>query len=662
MNIGHLETAPETVLDQSGFEGEAWADALIDGDPAAAREDFVAALRKGPIRTNPQTDLIGLRRRLYGDSPGYLETIDADETAEKCHTGVYGISHQFEDEIDWFHNPTTDLEEYDPTAEWQWQLNRHYQWIGLADAYEETGKVKYVEAFEEELRSWLAQCPRPEDSGNYRPSAWRTIETGIRTGWVWPYAFETFRRCEEISDETLWLWVCSFRDHGIHLLRHVTANNWKAMESNGLAHVGAMFPELEGARTFLSTGVDRTVAEIERQFYADGLQAELAPGYAGVSINNTYSALQVAAARSEDTTVPGRSLDRFKEIAEGYARLAAPNGETPPIHDSDHADARPTYEEFIGGEDPAWKSDESDLLPWGGYGILRNEERYALLDAGPYGTAHQHQDTLQIVGFADDEWLLIDPGVPQYTHATETHHIRSAAAHNVALLDGQRHQIRPEIDKTDEPLPVAHGEDGPLAATAAKRTFETDGGTLFDHERLLCDVARIGWIVFDRLSPHDGTEHAFEWIWQSPGRWAIDAGGATAEYEEGASLRVEHAATREWTASTVSATTDPHRGWQPTGKDNQPGPLPTLRVETDEATDVEMVTLLSPTDASLTDATFEGETSTVRLSIEDSEVTLSARSGETSVFNAVTCGGSTGEATVALGDHALIAGDREATN
>lgn len=99
MDIEHLETAPETVLDQSGFEGEAWADTLIDGDPVATREAFVAALRKGPTRTNPRTDLIGLRRRLYGDNPGYLETIDADETAEKYHTGVYGISHQSEDEI-----------------------------------------------------------------------------------------------------------------------------------------------------------------------------------------------------------------------------------------------------------------------------------------------------------------------------------------------------------------------------------------------------------------------------------------------------------------------------------------------------------------------------------------------------------------------------------
>lgn len=662
MDIDHLETDPDEVLDPSGFEGEAWADALIDGDSMEAREAFVTDLREGPVRTNPQTDLIELRKRWYDTYPRDRPTSPPDQAVDKCHTGVYGVSHQFEDEIDWFHNPTTDVEEYDYTDEWQWQFNRHYSWARLADAYEKSGEAKYAETFEEELRSWIAQCPRPDDSGNYYPSAWRTIETGIRAGWVWPYVFETFRRSEDISDEGLWLWVCTFRDHALHLLRHVRTQNWKTMESNGLTHVGTMFPELNGAYTFLLTGIDRTIAEIERQFYADGIQAELAPSYGMVSIANTYSALQVASACSEDAPVPRRSLDRFTDIAEGYARLAAPNGETPPIHDSGHADARPVYEEFIGDDDPPWKSEESDLLPWGGFGILRNEGRYALLDAGPYGTGHQHQDTLQVVGFADDEWLLVDPGSPQYTDAEETHHIRSAAAHNVALLDGQRHQIRPEIRKTDEPLPVAHDEDGPLAATAAKRTFETDDGTLFDHERLLCDVARIGWVVFDRLQPYDGAEHAFEWVWQSPGRWTIDAAGATAEYEGGTSLRAEPASTQEWTASAVSATKNPYRGWQPTSDHNKPGPLPTLCVETTESTDVEMVTLLSPADASLTAATFEGEMSTARLSTEESEVTLSARADETCAFKTVTYGDSTGEATVALGDHALVAGNEGAIN
>jgi len=660
----HLETDPTAVLDADDA-GDAVADALADGDAAAAREAFVATVREGPPRTNPGTDLIGLRQQWYDEDPGHARTTDPDRAVEKYHDGVYGIGHQFEDRIDWFYNPTVESEAYDYTGEWQWQLNRHYQWVGLADAYEETGDPAYARAFEEELRGWLEQCPRPEDSGNYHPSAWRTIEAGIRTGWVWPYAFETFRRSEDVSDEALWLWACSFRDHGLHLLHHVMTQNWKTMEANGLTHVGAMFPELDGSRTFLSTGVDRTVAELERQFYPDGLQTELAPGYAGVSIGNTYSALEVARVRGTgrdrrpalDVTVPRRSYERFATIGEGYARLAAPDGTCPPLHDSGTADAAPFFEAFCEGA-PPYERDESGLLPWGGYGVLRNEGRYAMLDAGPYGTGHQHQDTLQVVGHAGGEWLLVDPGSPQYTDAEETRHIRSAAGHNLVLLDGRRHRVRPAIRKADELLPTALAEDGPLAATAARRSFESEAGTLFDHERLLCDVAGVGWVVFDRLAPRDGAEHGFEWLWQSPGDWTVDDDGATAEHASGPALRVETRSTRDWTASTAAASTDPYRGWQPVGEDGDPGPLATLRVESEAATGpVETVTLLSPAGASLRDVALGGTGRTVAIDGTggDGAATLTPTVGDDGTVSRVALDAPAGAVDLDLGEHSFLA-------
>lgn len=651
-----LETAPEAVLDLQGFEDERWAKALDDGDEAAARDAFVAALRDGPTRTSPETDIVGLHQRWYGSDPGHRQSTDPNRTVEQYHRGVFGVGHQFEGDIDWFYNATAESDDNDFSREWQWQLNRHYQWIGLATAYEESSDPEYAEAFENQLLSWLEACPRPDDSGNYYPSAWRTIEAGIRAGWIWPYAFETFRRSEAVSDRALWLWVCSFRDHGLHLLRYPMSGNWKTMESNGLAHAGAMFPELDGAAAFRSTGVDRSVAELERQFYEDGLQTELAPGYASVSITNTYAALQVA---DRGQGVPRRSLARLETIGEGYGRLAAPDGVCPALHDSKTLDARPIYEEFVADDDPLWRSGTSDRLPWGGYGILRNEGRYALLDAGPYGTSHQHQDTLQVLGFADDEWLLVDPGVPQYTDAPETHHIRSAAGHNLVLLDRQRHRVRPEVLETDEPLPLAVEEDGPLAATAAERTFETDDGATFDHERLLCDVADVGWVVVDRLAPRDEEPHEFEWIWQSPGEWSTNAAGGIAEVDGGPTLRVEPAGTREWTATARSAAEDPLRGWQTVGDSYEITSLPTLCVESEPAAGpAEMVTLLSPVDASLRDVSFEAGTTVVRFSNGGDGGTLVVKDGEeVRGIDTVSYDGPAGERTLTLEEHAFLADD-----
>lgn len=113
-----------------------------------------------------------------------------------------------------------------------------------------------------------------------------------------------------------------------------------------------------------------------------------------------------------------------------------------------------------------------------------------MLDVGPYGAGHQHQDTLQIVGYTEDAWLLVDPGSPPYTDSPVTEHLRSAAAHNVALLDGERHKVRPEVLIADDPPPVSLVTGTTFDATAAARSFETvDSGVTFDYERVLCDVA-----------------------------------------------------------------------------------------------------------------------------------------------------------------------------
>lgn len=116
----HLETDPETVLDPDGFEGAAWADALDDGDPGAARAAFVDALRAGGERTVPETDLAALRRDWHGAEIGYERGFDLDPelVIEGRYVGVYGIEHRFEDGVDWHYDPTTDSEQYDATGEW----------------------------------------------------------------------------------------------------------------------------------------------------------------------------------------------------------------------------------------------------------------------------------------------------------------------------------------------------------------------------------------------------------------------------------------------------------------------------------------------------------------------------------------------------------------
>jgi hypothetical protein len=240
-----------------------------------------------------------------------------------------------------------------------------------------------------------------------------------------------------------------------------------------------------------------------------------------------------------------------------------------------------------------------------------------------------------------------------------TDHVRSAPAHNVVLLDGERHAVRPEVPIADEPHPVSLTESAAVDATAAARSFETvDGGATFDHGRVLCDVAGVGWLVVDHLVPRDDRPHAFEWLWQTPGDVTTDDDGATADVgpDSGPSLRIAPIGSRPSTTTVASAERDPYRGWEPTSALDVYDPLPTVRVESAEGPgELELVTLLSPASATLWDVTFDGNERTVTLSTTDGEIVLTFTDGPAGRVESIATRHPRESGTLSLSEHALLA-------
>lgn len=590
-----------------------WHKALDRADDESAWKAFVRSVRQGPPRTRSEYDLPEFFRAFHGTNIGFQggHQLDPDQVVDQHYVGVYGIEHRFEGEIDWRHDPTRDWGERQ-TREWQVQFNRLYQWVPLADRYRETGDPRYARAFENELRSWVRQCPRPKDNGMGLPGCWRLIEVGIRAGWTWPYALETFRKSEVVSDEAIWLMITALHEHGMHLLLWPTKRNFKAMESNGLTHVGAMFPEFRLAHTFLTTGLDRATAELERQVYPDGLQDELAPSYGIVTLTNLYSAVRAAEPHETfGTEVPRRTWERLANMARALGHIADPDGRLPAIHDSGPQDVTALYAHFFPSPDSddaaaPWQRTGVDLLPWAGWAILRRPDRYALLDAGPWGTGHQHADALQLLTHAHGRWFCIDPGKPIYNRSALTQYMRSSEGHNVVLVDGRRHRPDPLVRMATEPWPMAAQEVTPaLFLTAAQRratTLEEEGLPVsFQHERVVLDVAELGWVVYDRLHSEDEEPHRWEWLWHL-GVERVDLrkedGGRTwahALYKGGPGLEI-HPIGHGVSLNVAQGQTEPKpRGWQAKGKGDSPTPTPTLSVETGPLPGaVAMLTLLLP--------------------------------------------------------------------
>jgi hypothetical protein len=97
----------------------------------------------------------------------------------------------------------------------------------------------------------------------------------------------------------------------------------------------------------------------------------------------------------------------------------------------------------------------------GGIVILRHDDLYAILEAGPVGMrglgGHAHNDSLSIEIQARGEDLIVDPGSGTYTSDLKLRdRMRSTAAHNTVRVDGAEINPLPE-----EPFSLP-GNDAPM--------------------------------------------------------------------------------------------------------------------------------------------------------------------------------------------------------
>jgi hypothetical protein len=331
--------------------------------------------------------------------------------------------------IDWHFNPTEAYTTVVIQNEWTWQLNRHHAWYALALAYGKSGDEKYAKEFVVQLNSWIDQCPRPLDSaGSYPKSAWRTIETGIRSSTTWPSTFYGFKASPTFDDDSLMDMLRMFVEHAKHLMpeNHFrSGSNWGTMESNGLFTIGVLFPEFKDAALWRETGINRLYGELEKQVYPDGMQIELSTGYHQVSLRNFHDPLRLA--RLNDVPVPTAYLDRLERMYHFNVYAAAPDGRLPALGDAGRTDIRRTLrvgtELFQNRKDFLWAATRgqkgtppggtSYAFPYTGYLAMLSgwgdDDLYACIDVGPFGYGHQHEDKLSLVVYAYGKELITDP-------------------------------------------------------------------------------------------------------------------------------------------------------------------------------------------------------------------------------------------------------------
>jgi hypothetical protein len=154
---------------------------------------------------------------------------------------------------------------------------------------------------------------------------------------------------------------------------------------------------------------------LSEQVYPDGAQFELSTGYQSVALANFLALYRLA--KWSGAELPADYSERLISMYHCDLYLAEPDGRLPDLNDGSRRsvlDSLAVGLRDVAPEDPLprWAASggrtgkppatTSYLFAYAGWMVMRSgwqgpNERYGLLEAGPYGYGHQHEDKLNLI-------------------------------------------------------------------------------------------------------------------------------------------------------------------------------------------------------------------------------------------------------------------------
>ncbi len=528
-------------LDLERSELAAIREAVEAGDPEAAKLAWAAHLR---ARHEPRWKEMWFERpEPVPATPAVIGQADlAMQHIFRWQSDEFFLG----EDIDWSQNQMTEGES--ATIEWNANLNRHGLFNILSQAYWRTGDEKYAQKLVEMWLAWIEDAPVLLNASGNSPYhwAWETLNTAVRTSGSWPRSLFRTIDSPAWTDEALVTVTKSFAEHARHLMKHPSHGNWLTAESTGLYYTGVLFPEFAEASTWRETALSRLYEQMEREVYPDGLEYELALGYGLWVLRNYADVMDFALLNDQRDELPADWLDRIESMYDYVLYASMPNGLVPGLNDSGNAD-RQAYMEaaarfFSDRADFAWAAsggaqgeppdDASRAFDYSGHYVMRTgwepDDLYLLMDAGPFGSGHQHEDKLTLVLYALGRMHLVDAGNYMYDKSRWRRYVLSTRGHNTVRvddLDQHRRGLRETyiLDFPFQPLnnAWASGEDFDFARGVYDLGYGDENQVRVRHERSVLFVKPQYWLVVDRMTPEDAAEHSYESLFH------LDADDAT---------------------------------------------------------------------------------------------------------------------------------------
>ena len=374
-----------------------------------------------------------------------------------------------------------------------WELNRHLQFVTLAQAWAQSGDRSHLETLHEQLDSWLGACPYrigPNWSSALEP-AMRLINWAIVWQLVGGFDGELFRDARGAGLRDRWL-DAVFRHVAFvraHPSLYSSANNHLIGEATGCLVAAATWPCWPESRTWLVDAHRILESELLLQNAPDGVNREQATGYQLFELDLALIAFLAGEAAGLAWSAAFRR--RFEAMFEFLAAIMDVGGHVPAFGDSDDGfvarlsqepdfcpyrsllatgailfgradfrrkagtlDDKTRWLLGVGAEERFAKLDDGAgacrlprAFPCGGYYVLgaaleTADEIRLVADAGPLGfgalAAHGHADALSFTLSVGGRELLTDAGTMSYRSDSPWRgHFRGSAAHNVIRIDGR---------------------------------------------------------------------------------------------------------------------------------------------------------------------------------------------------------------------------------
>jgi autotransporter-associated beta strand protein len=550
--------------------------------------------------------------------------------------------------IDWNYNPSLQPGYTgDVTYEWGFSMNRHGHWDALTTAYNSNtaSKQTYASCWAGNLRSWVEQEPAPAISDETNTSAWRGLEAGLRQSRSWPASFLAFSQStSSVSDDDIITFLKSILDHGNFLSgRFYGPGNHYILSMCGLVTQGGVFPEFIDAPAWRQIGFANLASSLNQNTFPDGAWYEGSPSYHDWVTGKVNEAVSTITRNGFGAAVSQELWDKLQNMSEWLVKIGAPDRSVPTLNDcgpikissaafsgwDTHNFTSPLLEwaDALKTETPAQNTSpdttlRSLALPDSGYTVMRSgwgkTDHYALLDVGPLGGWHGHQDALNLVAFFHGRPFLFDNGGYKYDTSEWRDYGPSTASHNTVRVD-DLDQARSFNNRTDPVGSNAIDTPPPRFGTSHAIDYASGwyvGGYGSSANRLATHRRETAFlktatgsgplmVVVDTLSSVDSAAHAYDLRWHikstnwlgTPGPGAAGRSVWTTDPNQPNLAVVSVAGPSQFSEGSAvnGATPGDMRGWFYPNQNDPPQPALTL-VQKLPATagTTRMVTLLVP--------------------------------------------------------------------